>query len=79
MSAVPAEVMRIIVLGGYLVIVALAVVTELRARRRPDGIAPLGDMLAEAMTSRIARIGIFAAWWWFGWHFLAAATVQLVI
>jgi hypothetical protein len=32
-------------------------------------------MLAAMMTSRIARVGIIAAWWWLGWHFFFAPTV----
>ena len=48
--------------------VAGMVLTDIVARSRPDRIAPVDDMLEKAMTSRTARIGIIAAWWWFGWH-----------
>lgn len=64
--------MRIVTLAGYIVIVGSMVTLELRARRRPDLLAPLRDMLAEVMTTRTARVGIIAAWWWFGWHFFFA-------
>jgi hypothetical protein len=67
---------RTVVIAVYLVIVAGMVLTDLIARSRPDRIAPVDDMLEKAMTSRTARIGIIAAWWWFGWHFIFATTVD---
>jgi hypothetical protein len=67
---------RTVVVAVYLVIVAGMVLTEVVARSRPDRIAPVDDMLEKAMTSRAARIGIIAAWWWFGWHFIFATTVD---
>ena len=73
----PAETTRAIILFGYIVVAVTAVVTELLARRRPDGLAPLGDMLDAVMESRTTRVAVIAAWWWFGWHFLFAPTVQL--
>jgi|GEM_PF-244986 len=74
---IPAETTRAIILFGYIVVAVTAVVTELLARRRPDGLAPLGDMLDAVMESRTTRVAVIAAWWWFGWHFLFAPTVQL--
>ncbi len=67
---------RSVVVAVYLVIVAGMVLTDVIARSRPDRIAPVDDMLEKAMTSRTARIGIIAAWWWFGWHFIFATTVD---
>ncbi|WP_236628890.1 DUF6186 family protein [Cryobacterium roopkundense] len=32
-------------------------------------------MLADAMASRTIRIGLIAAWWWFGWHFFFSQTM----
>lgn len=61
----------------YLVIVLLAAALEFWGRTRPNQIAPIGTMLSHVMTSRITRVGVTAAWWWFGWHFLFAPTVQL--
>ena len=69
---------RTIVIAGYLVIVAGMVITEIIARSRPDRIAPVDDMLERVMTSRTVRIGMVAAWWWFGWHFIFAKTVDPV-
>jgi hypothetical protein len=66
---------RDVTIAGYLAIVALMLALEIYAQRKPDRVAPLDDMLAQVMTSRIIRVGIIAAWWWFGWHFLFASTV----
>lgn len=68
---------RAIVIVGYITIVAAMALTELYARRKPETLAPIGDMLEHVMKSRTVRIGIIAAWWWFGWHFLFAPTVQV--
>ena len=66
---------RDVTIAGYLTIVALMLALEIYAQRKPDRVAPLDDMLAQVMTSHIIRVGIIAAWWWFGWHFLFASTV----
>lgn len=66
-----------LITAGYLGILLLMGVLEFIARRNPDQIAPLGDMLDQVMRSRTVRLGIIAAWWWLGWHFLVAQTVQL--
>lgn len=68
---------RAIVVAGYLVIVAFAIGTELYARRKSNSLAPIGEMLEHVMESRTTRVAIIAAWWWFGWHFAFADTVQL--
>lgn len=70
---------RAVVISGYLVIVAAMIVTEISARARPDRIAPVDDMLDKVMTSRTVRIGMIAAWWWFGWHFIFAKTVDPLV
>lgn len=67
--------MRSLTIAGFLVCVVAAVVLELRARRAPDYLAPLGTVLDRVMASRSARIGILLFWWWAGWHFLVGQTV----
>ena len=66
---------RAVTIAGYLTIVALMIALEIYARRKPDRVTPLDDMLAQVMTSPTIRVGIIAVWWWFGWHFLFASTV----
>lgn len=68
-----------IVVAGYLTIVLAMGVTEFYAVRKPQQLAPLGEMLEHVMRSRTVRVGIIAAWWWCGWHFLFAPTVQVAL
>ena len=68
---------RTIVIAGYLVIIVIAIASEIVAQRKPNSFAPIGDMLEHVMTSRTTRVAVIAAWWWFGWHFAFADTVQL--
>jgi len=67
--------MRSFTIAGFLVCVVAAVILELRARRTPDYLAPLGTVLDRVMESRSTRIGILLFWWWAGWHFLVGQTV----
>ena len=65
--------------AGYLAILVAMGLTELFARWRPSRVAPLADMLDHVMRLRTTRVGIIAAWWWFGWHFLFAPTIQVAL
>lgn len=67
--------MRDITIAGFLTCVIAAVAVELRARTKPDYLAPVGTMLDRMMTSRSVRIGVLLFWWWAGWHFLVGQTV----
>lgn len=66
-----------LVLVSYSAVLVAMFIVEWTARRRPDLFTPLGDMLNLVMRSRTVRLGLIAAWWWLGWHFLFADTVQL--
>jgi len=66
---------RIIVIAGYILFLGAIIAVEAYSRHSPDRVAPLDDMLTEVMSSRVARVGIIAAWWWLGWHFFFAPTV----
>ena len=68
--------MSAFVTAVYLALVAAAIVVEIYAQLKPNQIAPLGVTLSKAANSRINRVGLTAAWWWFGWHFLFAQTIQ---
>ena len=73
------ELIRSVVVAGYLVIVAAMIMTDVIARMRSDKLAPVDDMLERVMRSRTVRIGVIAAWWWFGWHFIFAKTVDPMV
>jgi hypothetical protein len=70
-------VIRGIVIAGYIVIILVAIGAEIYAHRKPNTFATIGDMLEHVMQSRTTRVSVIAAWWWFGWHFAFADTVQL--
>lgn len=68
-----------VIVTGYLAIVLAMGVVEFYSVKRPHSLAPLGEMLEHVMRSRTVRVGIIAAWWWCGWHFLFAPTVQVAL
>jgi hypothetical protein len=67
--------LREITLVGFALCLAAAIAVEVVARRDPQRIAPLGDLLDRVMAARSARVGILLFWWWVGWHFLVGPTV----
>jgi hypothetical protein len=62
---------RTAIVAGFVALLAIAVATDLLARRPTSGIRPLGVTLAAALRSRGGRILVLGAWLWLGWHFLA--------
>jgi Family of unknown function (DUF6186) len=62
---------RAAIIAAFAAILALAVATDLFARRAGSGVRPLSITLAAALRSRGGRIVVFGAWLWLGWHFLA--------
>ena len=48
----------------------------LTGRRNALGIAPTGQLFDLILSERAARITILLFWWWLGWHFLVARTVD---
>ena len=44
--------------------------------RQHDRFATFGELLDRVMTTRAARICILMFWWWLGWHFFFAQTVD---
>lgn len=54
---------------GYAALAFASILTWIVSRVRPLQVAPFGHLLARLMNSRVHRIGIFAVWWWLGWHF----------
>ena len=63
---------------GFLVEAAAIVTLVALGRRDPERFATIGELLDRVMSTRAARIAIIAFWWWLGWHFLFAQTVDPV-
>jgi hypothetical protein len=62
---------RAVIIGVFAGLVALAVLTELLARRRGSAVYPIGPTVTAAMGTRTGRLVILGFWLWVGWHFLA--------
>jgi hypothetical protein len=62
-------------IGFLLCGLAIAALAVLGARDT-ERLVPLGDLADRAMATRAARIAIIVFWWWLGWHFLFAQTVD---
>jgi hypothetical protein len=66
-----------LLIGGYLVAIAVGIALAAIGRLRPAAMAPLSELLGFVMRHRITRIALFVVWWWLGWHFLVGPTVRI--
>ncbi|MES2172102.1 MAG: DUF6186 family protein [Actinomycetota bacterium] len=57
---------------GGVAIIALVVLGQ----RDREHFATIAELLDRVMATRTARVAILAFWWWLGWHFLVAQTVD---
>jgi hypothetical protein len=64
---------------GFAVEGIAVVALVLLGYRRNDRFATFGELLDRVMTTRAARICILTFWWWLGWHFLVAQTIDPVL
>lgn len=56
-----------ITVGGYVLVVVIAIGLELAARRTPR-VVTFGEVLALALRRRSVRLLLQAGWLWIGWH-----------
>jgi multisubunit Na+/H+ antiporter MnhB subunit len=61
---------------GFAVEGIAVVVLVLLSYRQHHLFATFGELLDRIMTTRAARICILMFWWWLGWHFFFAQTVD---
>jgi len=52
------------------------VILWLTGRRNALGLAPTGELFDLILGERAVRITILVFWWWIGWHFLVARTID---
>ena len=45
-------------------------------RRNALGLAPTGQLFDLILGERAVRMSILVFWWWIGWHFLFARTID---
>ena len=62
---------RFAVTAGFVVVLAVALVVDARARRPGSAVRPFGVTVAAALRTRTGRVLVFGTWLWLGWHFLA--------
>jgi hypothetical protein len=67
---------RELTIAGYLVCLLAALTLVVLSHRRDAPFATLGEVLEEVFADRAVRITIIVFWWWLGWHFLVARTVD---
>lgn len=60
---------RVVAITGYLVLLALAVVLALLARRREPSVTRFSGFVAAVVRRPVGRAAVLLAWWWLGWHF----------
>lgn len=61
---------QLIMIGGYLLLLLLAVVLWYSTRSDTGKVASLGALFHRILHYRGTRLGLILAWWWLGWHFL---------
>ena len=57
-----------ITVAGYAVLAAVGLALEALSRRPHSPVPSFGAALTRAMRTRSGRVGIVAAWAWFGMH-----------
>jgi hypothetical protein len=60
-----------------LCLVAVAAGSLLARRNDPD--ATITALFDRMMSDRTVRLAVIVCWWWLGWHFLVAQTVDPAI
>ncbi|WP_268920992.1 DUF6186 family protein [Paramicrobacterium chengjingii] len=68
--------MHVVTLGVYLFCLAAAAALTLWSDRRPATVSPPSRILDEIFVSNAGRITVIVFWWWIGWHFLFAQTLD---
>ncbi|MFI5535088.1 DUF6186 family protein [Nocardia sp. NPDC051900] len=62
---------RAVILLGFGLLLAAALVAVAGTRLRRDRVASLGETIGYLTGSRLTKIAAVLVWAWLGWHFLA--------
>ncbi len=65
-----------IVSVGIFALCGIALVVSAILARRADPEATVPELFDRVMGSRTATVAVIVCWWWLGWHFLVAQTVD---
>ncbi|SEC50503.1 hypothetical protein SAMN04489806_3080 [Paramicrobacterium humi] len=68
--------MYLMTLGAYVLCLAAAIVFIIWSHRSPETMTRPSTLIDALFVSRAARIAVIVFWWWIGWHFLFAQTLD---
>ena len=68
--------MRELTIAGDPLCLAAAAVLVVASHLRRPLLAPLGELLDGVLADRPARVTLMLFWWWIGWHFFVAQTID---
>jgi Family of unknown function (DUF6186) len=63
-----------IFLAGYALIILAFLGCQLVASRRPDRVAPAGEVVRSIKRRRVGWVALVVAFWWLGFHVLARSS-----
>ena len=68
--------MREVTIVIYVLCLVAAVALAIGSHRPQWRIAKVTEMLDSVLAQRAPRVALVVFWWWLGWHFLVAQTVD---
>lgn len=68
--------MREVTIAVFLACGLAALVLVVLSHLRRSPLATLSEVLDQVFADRAVRVTIILFWWWLGWHFLVARTVD---
>ncbi len=69
-------VIRTVTIAGYLLCAAAAIALVVMSHVPRAPLATFTELLDRILAERATRIALIVFWWWLGWHFLVARTVD---
>ena len=67
---------RELTVAGYLLCAVVAVCLIVASRLPRSPLATPTELLGAVLARRAPRVTLLVFWWWLGWHFLVARTVD---
>ncbi len=67
---------RAITIAAYLVCLATVIVLVVLPHLPRAPLATFSSLLDRILADRATRIALIVFWWWIGWHFLVARTID---
>ncbi|MEN2738468.1 DUF6186 family protein [Microbacterium sp. X-17] len=61
---------------GVYALCGIGLVLSALIARRADPEATVAELFDRILSSRTTSIAVIVCWWWLGWHFLVAQTID---